>query len=109
MKFGAFLGVLSLLVATEAWGFDTSVHEEITKEALSFLKEKVLEDINDEHWYIDAFFFGSSEKHFDNCRFRESVEWINEQYRKEMLYLDVNPLRSQEPGKADPSGTPHER
>ncbi len=85
MKFGAFLGVLSLLVATGALGFDTSVHKEITKEALPFLKEEVLEDINDEHWYIDAFFFGSSEKHFDNCRFRESVEWINKQYSKEVL------------------------
>ena len=73
------------LFAGKAGAFDPDpTHEDLTKNALSFLRPGVLDDIQDEHaGWADAF-FGDAKNvpwvHFDGCSFGESAEQINRFY-----------------------------
>lgn len=70
----------------------TPIHERITESALSFLSDGVLSAIIFQHFYVD--FPGASshwmdaEWHFDDCRFEESTENINELYDEALVNLN---------------------
>jgi hypothetical protein len=55
-------------------------HEAITSQGLSFLNEGALDEINDEHEFIDMNEVLEDSAHFDNCRLQESAQRINDQY-----------------------------
>ena len=67
-----------------------SKHEDIDKDILGdFIKPSVLNDISDEHGFVDVVFQLSSRYHFDNCDFQSSTENINSKYSR--LLTDLNP------------------
>jgi Mg-chelatase subunit ChlD len=65
-------------------------HENITREALSFLTPTILNDIDGEHYQADTAYAAFSEYHFDGCEFRGSSEKINELYTDLILSLNPN-------------------
>jgi hypothetical protein len=71
--------------AKEAGGFESCalgmscVHENMTTEALSFLRPSILADIVDEHVYQDEVNV-LSDVHFDNCSFQGNASYITDQY-----------------------------
>ena len=55
-------------------------HEDITSQGLAFLNEGAIDEINDEHAFIDATTAHIGVDHFDNCRLQESAGAINDLY-----------------------------
>jgi hypothetical protein len=85
----AFLSIAIVGLASQTGNsFEIGIHEEITRQALGFLDAKILDDIVDEHRYVDSALLLSSKWHFDNCVFKEATENINSQYDKVLGYLD---------------------
>ena len=64
------------------------VHQEITKEGLSFLNDPTKTLLADQHIYMEG--DQSSANHFDNCAFSESIAKINYKYRISVGYLNPN-------------------
>lgn len=62
------------------------VHQEITKEGLSFLNDPTKTLLADQHIYMEG--DQSSANHFDNCAFSESIAKINYKYRIAVGYLN---------------------
>jgi hypothetical protein len=71
-------------------------HEDITSEALTFLKADTLSEIIDEHGYVDVVSQFDSSYHFDNCEFRGSSNTINSLYNRA-----INSLNPSSPDIAD--------
>ena len=71
-------------------------HEDITSEALTFLKADTLSEIIDEHGYVDVVSQFDSRYHFDNCEFRGSSNTINSLYNRA-----INSLNPSSPDIAD--------
>jgi len=92
-----FVLCLTLLIPAEVYGFDGKRHEEITREALGFLKKGILDTIIKKNKAVDGLLsLFDSKKHFDNCYFKEAVkDWINPQYRLVINQLDPLDLNSQ--------------
>ena len=61
--------------------FSNAIHHEITHDALPFIKETVLSDINDEHGFQESFGVLDPDEHFDGCHFAGGVAEINANYR----------------------------
>jgi hypothetical protein len=81
LALSALLGFAALTVgAGEAEGFHNQIHQEMTSDALAFLKPDVIEDINDEHIYQEVFGAFDSTEHFDACLFADSRKSINDNY-----------------------------
>ncbi|WP_314503740.1 hypothetical protein [uncultured Microbacterium sp.] len=60
---------------------DGDGHEGITSTGLSFLNNGALDEMNDEHAFVDTTGLTEATDHFDNCRFRETAaDNINPQY-----------------------------
>ena len=55
-------------------------HKEITEIALGFLRPGILEDIIDEHLFVDITGVLDATKHFDNSEFTATIARINNQY-----------------------------
>src|SRR3989304_6374326 len=66
--------------AEPAQGFANSNHQTLTTEALPFIKDDVMADINDEHLFNEIAGGLSSAEHFDNCNFSGAAAYINSQY-----------------------------
>jgi Bacterial TSP3 repeat len=62
----------------------TGGHEAITSQALSFVNQGVLDEMNDDQSFIDEWTQLGASWHFDNCRLQESAERINNQYNAPM-------------------------
>jgi len=99
-KFGALCALVLLLLsfgATPARGFETQfpgltfapIHQDMTGIALNFLRPNVLDDIVDEHRFVETRFALDSSYHFDNCAFFESTQNINGLYFRAIG--DLNP------------------
>jgi Bacterial TSP3 repeat len=58
----------------------TGGHEAIASQALSFLNEGALAEMNDEQKFLDESSVLADSDHFDNCRLQESAQQINDQY-----------------------------
>jgi hypothetical protein len=94
-NFSAPLLVLVALVALagDVRAFSVDLHEDITAEALSFLRDGVLDDVENEHGdWADA----SDAKdykwvHADSCAFGETVQQVNEFYRNAIDNLVPGP------------------
>jgi hypothetical protein len=74
----ALAGAAGISAAT-ASAFDPDIHEQITNEALPFLRPGVLDDVRDEHNDFADDSEGDSFKwlHADSCAFDETVQQIN--------------------------------
>jgi hypothetical protein len=60
---------------------DGDGHEAITAAGLSFLNDGALDEMNDEHAFVDTTGLTTAIDHFDNCRVRETArDNINPQY-----------------------------
>ncbi|MDR6559813.1 hypothetical protein J2809_004196 [Arthrobacter pascens] len=72
----------STVTAAPAQAF--SDHKDITSKGLSFLHWPVVDDINDEHAWMDSgapwFPVAHDEKHFDDCEFDGSATYIRDHY-----------------------------
>jgi len=66
--------------AEPAHGFANGNHQTLTTEALPFIKDDVMADINDEHAFNEVFGFLNDFEHFDNCVFSGAAAYINNQY-----------------------------
>ena len=64
------------------------VHEEITQDALGFMRTDVLEDIDGEHAQADSGETFENKVHFDGCMFKEGSELINSLYHDTIDELD---------------------
>ena len=53
------------------------VHQQITNDALGFLRTDVVEDMDGEHQQADSGQAYDNEVHFDGCEFRQGSELIN--------------------------------
>jgi hypothetical protein len=80
----------------------TGGHEAITSQGLSFLNESVLDEINDEHGFIDDTTQLTPSWHFDSCQLQESAERINNQYNAPMDPIDAGGVMA-EFDPADPN------
>src|SRR5690349_10731447 len=60
-----------------AYAFAVSIHPEITKDALPFIRPFIMDDINDENDYEDVNFSTEPEHHFDGCEFSGGTDKIN--------------------------------
>ena len=68
------------------------VHEEITHDALGFMRTDVLEDMDGEHAQADSGETFENKVHFDGCKFKEGTELINDLYHDTIDELDpANP------------------
>jgi hypothetical protein len=90
------LGALAVLVAAALGTFAVDaaafgVHKEITEAGLSdptaprsFLREAILDDINEQHDFMDDDFpsgrGGQDQRHFDDCEFDGGADFIRDQY-----------------------------
>lgn len=73
--------LFSVLSYQQVFGFDGDSHTQITTEALSFLKEDVLERIiGGNAGLFDALNQHNPEVHFDSCNFIEGYRYINTIY-----------------------------
>ncbi len=83
-----------------SWGFGSKQHTEITRNALSFLKPDILDEVvaailsEDEGWTDLSLQSYYGENHFDACRFTDSVNNINNKYESIISDLKThsNPL-----------------
>jgi Bacterial TSP3 repeat len=76
----------------KALAFKTSIHSEITNEALPFIRPFVAEDINDENEWLDMEFINNAQdpnNHFDDCHFSGSAARINDNLKD--ARTDANP------------------
>ena len=73
--------------AEPAQGFANSNHQTLTTEALPFIKQDVMDDINDEHLFDEIAGGLSSAQHFDNCVFSGAAAYINNQYTEARGFL----------------------
>lgn len=73
--------IIGLLIVLQSNGnalaFKNEIHQELTIDALPFIRPLIMEDINDEHGFQES--AGSTEpnEHFDDCKFSESAAEIN--------------------------------
>ena len=74
--------------AFKAGPFDSPIHEQITEDALGFLREDVLEDMDGEHGQADVIDMSVNAVHFDGCEFRQGTELINSLYGDVVDNLD---------------------
>ena len=82
--------LLILLQANgKALAFKNEIHQELTIDALPFIRPLIMEDINDEHGFQES--AGSTEpnEHFDDCKFSESAAEINMNLNDALI--DANP------------------
>src|SRR5262245_4938901 len=82
-----------LLTSGRASAFSPSIHEDITDEALRFLRPGVRCDVREEHrnWADDDEAENSKWVHADSCAFTEMVEQINTFYRNAIDNLTPGP------------------
>lgn len=89
-----FLSIFSLIpIEVKSFRIDPPIHQVITRRALSFLNEDVLDNIVDENVQVDiaAILEGSnSQDHFDNCKFQEASFTINSRYETIIRQADPN-------------------
>ncbi len=69
------------------WG-GQPVHEEITQEALGFMRSDVVEDMDGEHAQADFADGGINAVHFDGCEIKQGSALINSHYHKVIDELD---------------------
>ena len=96
------LAALALMLAWSqhgsepAQGFANNHHKTLTIEALPFIKDDVMADINDEHLYNEVFGVLDPDEHFDDCSFSGAAVYINDQYTGAGgAVLDLNPASFQ--------------
>lgn len=77
------VGLAVVAFANSGSGFDMGIHGDITRDALSFLKEDILKTISAANQ--DRDFDVTSTIHFDNCCFSGSVAEINRLYKEVVL------------------------
>jgi thrombospondin type 3 repeat protein len=68
---GAFC---STEVITNSCPGNTVGHEAITSQALDFLNVGTIDEINDEHSFVDETTISKAPDHFDNCRIQEAAD-----------------------------------
>lgn len=80
-------------LAGEVRAFSVGIHEDITREALSFLRDGVLEDVENEHgdWADADDAKDYKWVHMDSCAFGEAVQQVNEFYRNAVDNLVPGP------------------
>ncbi len=87
------IGLLILLQSTgNALAFETGFHSQMTSETLPFIRPLVMNDINDEHSFLDLDFINNAQdpnNHFDDCHFSGSADRIN--HRLQDARMDANP------------------
>jgi len=73
--------------------FSVEIHEELTEQALRFIRPGVLDDIKDEHedWADDDEASSVKWVHADSCAFGETVEQINSFYDNALVNLVPGP------------------
>ncbi len=74
----ALLAVLAILVCTAERAFafkGSTVHQNITKEGLGFLKPEFVNFLAEENSYTDTETGLSPSWHFDNCCFYQNIRW----------------------------------
>ena len=65
-----------------------AVHQPMTQSALSFIKDDVMDDINDEHKFQEVAGAMDSDEHFDNCHFSGGAAEINANYQAAIGFAD---------------------
>src|SRR5262245_6022929 len=87
------IGLLILIQSNgKALAFETGFHSQMTSETLPFIRPLVMNDINDEHSFLDLDFINNAQdanNHFDDCQFSGSADRINQ--RLQDARLDANP------------------
>jgi hypothetical protein len=75
-----------------AFAFGIGEHEQITHDALGFMRTDVIGDIDGEHSQADSGEPFENKVHFDGCTFKEGTELINSVYHDTIDELDpANP------------------
>src|SRR5262249_20295589 len=80
-----FLNILRIAVCLlvllhangSAYAFAVSIHPEITKDALPFIRPLIMDDINDENDFEDIGNSTDPDHHFDDCHFTGATDKIN--------------------------------
>ena len=65
-------------------------HKPITRQGLGFLRQTVIDDILDEHVFMDTVFGLTGSRHFDGCDFQGGSQFIRDQYTDEVI-VEFNP------------------
>ena len=79
----ASLALAGIFSAAPVSAFETGVHERVTRNALSFLAEDVVDTIvdgNEDEDQGDA--AADTRRHAQNCRFRDTADYANRRYRQ---------------------------
>ena len=80
------------LTTQSAFAFGISEHEQITHDALGFMRTDVVGDMDGEHTQADSGATLENKVHFDGCTFKEGSEFINSLYHDTIDELDpANP------------------
>lgn len=74
--------------------FGIGIHQEITAEALGFLRDSVLDQINDEHFKQDVFGQFTAANHFDGSYFQASAAKLNERHTDAVGFTNPGNFRS---------------
>jgi hypothetical protein len=84
----AIILLILFQVNGNALAFKTGIHEELTIQALPFIRPLIMEDINDEHHDLDWNYSITSSFHFDDCNFSGSAAKINAKLKDARLQAD---------------------
>jgi hypothetical protein len=76
------------LTSQSAFAFGISEHEQITHDALGFMRTDVVEDMDGEHAQADSGQTFENRVHFDGCTIKEGSELINSVYHDAIDELD---------------------
>jgi hypothetical protein len=80
------------LASQSAFAFGISEHEQVTHDALGFMRSDVIGDIDGEHAQADSGETFENKVHFDGCTFKEGTGFINSLYQDTIDELDpANP------------------
>lgn len=95
------IGMVLLCLAAPVYGFDSiatdPVHQDMTREAFSFLKPDVVESIIDGNDFsFDSSHGLFSDVHFDDCNFTGGVDYINGKYKEVLAKIKANPASGME-------------
>ncbi len=100
---GLIICVLALFLPNgNALAFKNEIHQELTIDALPFIRPTIMEDINDEHAFQEGAGSTEPEEHFDDCKFAPSAAEINMNLKDALT--DANPAAFDSGDMADQWG-----
>ena len=76
--------------------FASTIHQNLTADALGFLQQEVIADINDEHVQQDTLGQFNQANHFDGSHFSDAANNINAWYMEALRYADPDDFRQEE-------------